>query len=169
MLLLASQTIGLPVAAMDTQAKIGTIKTLIINPEDGKLAGIIVATGAIFSKDQVLAATDIIEFDKTGIVTKSEENLVDIKEIVRIDNLLKKKIPIIGQKAITKAKKYLGKINDFLVDSELLAVAKFYVHSLLNEKILPAEKVVEITSQAVVFSDDVAEEIPGSSVEEATA
>ena len=45
----AKKILGLSVAAVDTESKIGEIRQLLIEPENGTLLGFLVQTGGILS------------------------------------------------------------------------------------------------------------------------
>lgn len=169
MFIQASNLLKLPVAALDSQRKIGEVDKIVINPENGEIIGLLVKTGGFFKSFKLLSSQDIIDIDKNGAVTKNEENLLEIEEIIRAKKILEKKITVLGQRAITKSKKSLGKISDLLIDSETLAITKYYISSLFEERIIPADKVLKITKEAVVFSDDVIEETPVAEAEGAAA
>lgn len=158
----AKKLINLPVAAMDTQSKIGEIRQILVDPENGRLLGFEVATGGILSPKKILATTDIRDWDPNGIVTASIDNLVNADEIVRIKQILDKKIFLLGMKAKTEAGKNLGAIEDLLIDTETECVAKYYLKDLLGKaRVFPAEKVVKI-DKAIIFSGDVAEPPAGA-------
>jgi len=170
MLIQASTILNLPVAAIEEKAKIGTVKNLIINPENGELIGLIVRkTGFIFSTNKILSGHDILDIDKNGVVTRKEENLVDIKEVIRIKKIISSKICVLNQKAVTQSGKYLGRVNDLLIESETLSIVKYYIHGIIEDKIFPANKVIEITKKAVIFFDDVIESVSATEMEGAAA
>ena len=169
MLIQASSILNMPVGAIDLQSKIGTTKKIVVNHEDGNVLALVVSTGGLFSKEKILSTKDILDFDKNGIVTKSEENLLDIDEISRVKKILEENITVIGQNAFTKSKKKLGKINDLLIDLGSFFVLKYYIHGFFEDKILPSDKVVKITKEGVFFSNDVIEKSSLPEVESAAA
>ncbi|MDO8686827.1 MAG: PRC-barrel domain-containing protein [Candidatus Berkelbacteria bacterium] len=157
MMIEAKKLIGMPVAAFDTQSKIGEIRELIIDPENGHLMGFLVQVSGLFSAGKILSEVDIREWDPNGIVTEKEENLVEPEEIVRIDNILKKKINLIGIGAKTESGKSLGNVENLLIDTDTSSVTKYYLKDMLgNSRIFTSEKVVKI-DKFIIFSDDVAE------------
>ena len=158
----AKKLIGLPVAALESQAKIGEIREIIVDPENGRLLGFLVASGGLLSAKKALAIVDVRDFDPNGIVTASADNLVEPQEIVRINEVLVNKLFLIGKSAKTEAGKNLGVVEDLLVDTETQSVAKYYLKDLLgNARILTADKVVKI-DKVIIFSDEVAEPPPGA-------
>ena len=157
MLIEAKKLIGLPVASMDTQAKIATIREILIDPENGRFLGFLVSSGGIFAKPTVLSTIDIRDWDPNGIVTESVDNLVPPEEIIRIKEVLDQKVLILGMKAKTESGKGLGIVENLLLDSETGSIAKYYLKDLLgNSRILTSDKVIKIDKQ-ITFADDVGE------------
>lgn len=153
----AKKLIGLPVAAMDTQSKIGKVRQILIDPENGRLLGFLVTAGEFFGPQKVLSVIDIKDWDPKGIVVSSIENLIGKSEIVRIKEILQNKIFILGMKAKTESGKSLGAVEDILLDTDTESVVKYYLKDLLGgARIFPAEKVIKIEKE-IVFSDDTAE------------
>ena len=169
MLILASTILNSPVASIESQSKIGAVKKIIIDPNTGEIIAFGVAPTGFFVSDKALSAKDVLDVDKNGVVTNTQENLVEVDEIVRIKELQKERITIIGQKAVTESKKNLGNIYDYLIETDTLIILKYYIKSLFDERILPNDKVIKIDKNAVVFSNDVIEQTPQAEVEGAAA
>ncbi len=158
----ANKLINLPIAALDTQSKIGQIQEIIIDPENGHILGFLVKIEGILSKSKALSIVDIREWDKNGIVTDTLENLVDPAEIIRLKTLIDKKIILIGMKTETESGKNLGKVEDLLIDTDTQRVAKYYLKDLLGQtKILTSDKVIRIDKK-IIFTDDVTEPTGGA-------
>ena len=97
---------------------------------------------------------DIKFWDTNGVVTKSEENLVDPEEIVRIKAVLGNNINLIEMKSVTEGGKSLGLVEDFLIDTETNSVVKYYLRDILGKgRIMSADKVIKIDKE-IIFSDD---------------
>lgn len=156
MQILASCLFNLPVASTESQSKIGQIYKIIFDPKNGSILGFLVKT-SFFQRPKVCSISDILSLDETAAVVENGDVLVEKEEIVRIDELLKQNIPILGQKAQTESGKNLGKVVDLLIDTATLMVTKFYLKDLWQERIIPADKICKITSKAVVFQDDALE------------
>lgn len=167
MIIEAKKLIGLPVAAMDVRAKVGVVSEVLIAPENGKLLGFLVKVPGFFAPQKALTVSDIKNWDPKGLVTDSFENIVDPDEIVRIKEVLDKKIILIGLKAKTQSGKNLGVVDNFLVDTETETVIKYYLKDLLGKsRIFTADKVIAIDKE-ILFSDDV--NVPPTSAQGAVA
>jgi len=155
----AKKLIGLPVAAMDTQSKVGKIRQVLIDPQNGRLLGFLVSTGELLATKKVLSVIDIKEWDPNGLVVSSIEDIIGKGEIIRIKEILKNKIFILGMKAVTESGKSLGEVEDILLDTDTESVVKYYLKDLMQSRVFPAEKVVKIEKE-IIFSDDTAEVPP---------
>ncbi|MFA6492805.1 MAG: PRC-barrel domain-containing protein [Patescibacteria group bacterium] len=153
----ASKLIGMPIASLETQSKIGTVREIIVDPKNGQLLGLMVQIGGVFSPKKVLSIIDITDWDPNGLVTNSDENLVDAAEVVRIKNLLDEKIILLGMNAKTESGQKLGIVENFLIDTNNTIVTKYYLKDILgNSKILTADRVSKIDKK-IIFIDDVGE------------
>lgn len=158
----AKKLIGLPLAAQDTQSKIGELRDIVVDPENGKLLGFLVQEGSFLSSRKALSIIDVIDWDPNGLVTATIDNLVELKDIVRIKELVNKNMELLGKKAKTESGKSLGEIENFLIDTDTQTVVKFYLKDLLgHSRIFSADKVVRIDKN-IIFSDDVAEPPQGA-------
>lgn len=152
MLIEAKKLIGLAVASEDELAKIGLITQIVVEPENGRLLGFLVATG--FFATKALSIIDVKYWDPEGLVTGSEENLVEPHEIVRLKKVLLDGINLMNMPAVTESGKILGSVENFLVDTETQTVAKYYLRDLLgNARVMSPDQVIKIEKK-IIFCDD---------------
>jgi len=155
MLIQTSRIINLPLGALDDQNKIGFVKDFVINPEDGKLIAFIIKKGFLNLEEKFLASSSVLEFDPNGLVTKNIENLLNVDEIVRVKTILKSKIKVLGSRAYTKDKKYLGRVHDLLIDTENYQICKFYIGGFFEDRIIPFDMVIKIVRGKIIFNNDI--------------
>jgi len=165
MLIQADSIINLPVGAMETQSRIGTVNKIIFDPKNGELVGFEVLKQGLINTKRVLSMKDVLDFDRNGIVVKSEESLVDKKEIVKINKILNDRIQPLKSMAITKSGKKIGKIFDLVIDANSLLITKYYIHGLFKDKIIDADKVYKIEPGKVIFKDEVLDKITAAEAE----
>lgn len=153
MLILHSKLLNLPVIELENQKKVASVIDLVIEPKNGKLLGLLVRVGAILPKNQLVAARDINQLLPTAILVGDTEKITEIDEVVRVKELYKKKYGLIGRKVVTKSGKMLGKINDFLIDSDAFGLTKIYVRNLFSDRIIPYSAVIKM-DKVVTVKDD---------------
>lgn len=164
----ATKLINLPVAAEDTVSKIGEIRQIVVDPANGRVLGFLVSGGGIFTKPMALSIIDIKFWDPAGLVTAYAKNIVSPAEIVRIKNVVDRKINLLQMPAQTESGKSLGQTQDFLIDTETESIVKYYLKDLLGKsRVMPADQVISI-DKVIVFADDEGE-ITSGVVETQTA
>ena len=154
----ATKIIGLPIASIEEESKVGDVLQLVVDPQNGALLGFLVRSGGIFAQSKALSVVDIREWDPNGLVIGSINHIVPVDEIVRLKEIVDQKLVILGLKAQTESGKNLGVIENLLIDTDTLTVAKYYVKNVLlgDERVFPANSVIKI-DKIVVFQDDVVE------------
>lgn len=164
MQLLASAVLSQPVLESGSGHKVARVKHLILDPATLRVEGLLVSTGPfLFEEDRALSFLDILNIFPQGVAIEDKEVMVETREIVRLHELLKKRLTILGQLAVTKSGVSLGRVTDLLFDSQSGTVSRLHIKSFLRDLILPSEKVETISRKAVVFRNDVLEEVKQSS------
>lgn len=154
MFLQASQLLGIEIIAIDEQATVGRIEEVLFTPEDGRLSALIVKPRSFFAKPLGLLPSALIDLEGPRGTIQAQSDLTDLAEMVRVEQLRKRRTPILGQKAQTKSGKALGLVADVLIDTTTWLVERFYLQKLLDQRIVPKKFVLEITPKVVLFSDD---------------
>ena len=169
MLIQAVAIFKMPVGAIETQNKIGEVHQIVFDPKNGEIIGFEILLPGLITKKRILSMKDVLDFDRNGIVIKSEENLLDKKEIVKIDNIIREGIQPFKSKAFTKSGKKIGKIFDLVIDTNSLLIIKYYIHGLFTDKIIDSDKVIKIEKGKVIFEDQVLDKIASPKAEKAAA
>lgn len=165
MLFQISNLLNRPVQALETRSRIGVISDVIVEPAKGQILGFWVKTG-VLEKDKVLSLKDVREIGADFVACKNESSLVGPDEIIRIKEILNQKIKALNADAKTQSGKLLGKVEDLLVDSISLQIVKYYIKGLCvtrklpfaclePNRIIPANKVLKITPEAIIIKDEV--------------
>lgn len=157
MLVQAKTLLNKPVF-LNQESSCGFIQNIIVDPENGRILAFLINMG-LFRKPKVISEKDVLELRPDGLHIQNEKFLVCPSEIVRVKEVLERKIKILDAKAQTESKKSLGKIEDFLIETETLSIFKFYIKGGLFSPslILPYDKVIKIEKGKIIFSDDVLE------------
>jgi uncharacterized protein YrrD len=165
MFIQATNIINMPIASIEERQKIGFIKKILVNKNNAQIIGFLTTNKKLFDKDKFLSEVDILDIDNQGVTTRTKSNLVDPQEIIRANNIIRKKFDLIGLKAITKTKKPLGRVSDYLVESNSLQVVKFYIDSIFKNKIIDYHMVWKITNQEIIFKDDCIKSLATAKIE----
>jgi len=155
MFIQATQILNKPVFAEEEKEEVGQVLEIIIDPENGQILGFLVSQP--FAKPSVVSNMDVLDISNDAIVINSANSLISPSEIIKIQEILNQKIKILGARAETESKKPLGRIEDFIIETETGSLMKFYIKSGFFSPllILPATSVLKIEKNKVIFSDDV--------------
>jgi len=158
MLQLGGSFINKAVLSLRANAKVGSVVSAIINPNNLKIEGFYVK--ANHAKDNlILVEQDIRENSLQGFIINDQEVMVEPAELVRLEKILKLDFQLVGKPVVTVGKTRLGKVSDYATDSETLFVQKLYVgQSLLKsfsggQLSIDRNQIVEITNKKIVVED----------------
>src|SRR5581483_5807847 len=113
----ASELSGRTVVDIDVAEKLGSIERLILDPEGRRVAGFVVSRGGFTgSKDhRLVPAAAIHSIGPDAVTVKHDAVTTD-------DNSRLETLPrgsdVIGRKVLTEDGRYLGKVEDVLIDRE---------------------------------------------------
>ena len=162
MLLLSAKLIGQPVLSLRTGGEVAIAHMPIINPDNLKVLGFFCYDK--FSGDElILLAQDIREHISRGFVVNDHEVLTDPEDLIRIHNVLNKRFDPIGKTVVTNHKRTLGKVSDYAVDNQSLAILKLYVAPRLLKSLMGSSlsidrsQVVEVTDKHIIVKEATSE------------
>lgn len=155
MIIRYSKIKGCVIGEMKDQVYIGRVSEVIIDNQNIKVAAIAFDQSNLFySKSQFIMDVDIVHIFKDGVVIKDDESLIDLEESSNLKRFIDDKSYGTGQKVVTESDEYLGKVYDFLIDNETLAITKFYIKHYFDEKIIPSTKIVKFENGVITIKDN---------------
>jgi uncharacterized protein YrrD len=152
--LLFSNLIRLPVASLSQQKKLGSIFQVIVELKDMEVKGFLIRKN-FFSPVQYLSYDEVVDIEREGLMIRGEEVLSSPQEIVRVADILRQKINLIGLPIRTKSGKYLGRIFDFVFDSITAKIQSFYTARLFDRRIIARSKIIQADRRVMIVEDDV--------------
>ena len=163
MLVNASRLLNYPVLSLHVGGPIAWVDSEIVDPEKLKIVAFYVG-GPVIQNDpevgEILEARDVREFSNLGMIVDSEEVFVNSGDVARLDKILELNFSLIGLKVETKKGSKLGKIVDFVVDSETFTVQQLVVKRpmvkafLDPELIIPRKEIVEVNDYKIIVKDE---------------
>lgn len=153
-LVLASSIIGLPVASLKEEAKLGVVKKILIDIDSGAIYGYLVQK-SLFAKPEFIDAKDILGAEKAAFVVDSASALNPIDEIVRAKKMLETGFKLFGLPVLSSNQdKKIGKVDDFAISVTNSLIMSLYVRNFLGDRIIPRQKIVKITKKNIIVDDD---------------
>ena len=151
-----STILGTPVFENEEIRPLTTVKDLIIDPENGKLIGIIVDV----NKNLIIAPFDIYSW-KEVIRINNRSLIVSADEVLRVEAVQKSGKYIHNSKVYSKDGDYLGKVMDYSLDGGTYGLKKLIVANNVlgllryGSRIIPAKDIVEVLPNKIVVKENV--------------
>lgn len=153
----SQEIIGLPVFSIVEGRKIGQVKDLVINPEEGRVEFILVGNGSWYVGAKVLPFKDVMGVGEHAVTTESENFLVAINETSTANSLLQRKIEVKGNRVLTSKGNLIGVISEYEIDENTGKLTRLEYKSALNENqidIVQADDVLTYGSDVIVVKEN---------------
>lgn len=154
MLLHLKEIIGTPIVSESQGSIVGMIKAPIIDPETGQAVAFMVGV----LKQKVLVPRDIIRWSRGVIYVHDAADIVSIEEILRAKEVFKRYTPIFGEKVFEKSGEFLGRVFDYEIDTEKMALSKILVSKEFSlfrydKSEIPSKNIIEIRRKKIIVKD----------------
>ncbi len=163
MLVNASRLLNYPVLSLHVGGPVAWVDAEVVDPEKLKIVAFYVSGPAAKNDPEVgeiLETEDVREFSNLGMIVDSVEDFVNQGDVVKLDKVLELNFSLFGLKVETKKGSKLGKITDFVVDTDSfmvhqLVVKRPAVKALLDpELIIPRKEIVEVNDYKIIVKDE---------------
>jgi len=154
MILKYSQIIGKPVMELRAQSYLGQVSDISLTKSNMKIASMIVREVFFWPAKKAITESDIVEITIDAVIINSENDLSLIRELPRVQESLLTGFSGIGQKVVTKSKKYIGKVYDYTFDSDSKFMINLYVRSTFSERIISRAAITDTKHNRIIIEDD---------------
>lgn len=156
MLLFKDALDKLPIVSLQTGRVCGEIYSVILNPKTFAIEAFDARVGR---RKRVLFAHDIKEMTAKLCVIDDETQLMEDEDLVRLDHLRYLEYSLTGKRVRTKSGMRLGKVKDWVFDSQDFEIAKLHVKQAVRKDInvstiiIDRSSVVELKKRHIVVDD----------------
>ena len=165
MILEASKLIGFRILSLRSGGVISTIESIIVDPNDLKILGFFLNKNTVsFDSGAILDVRSIREFSHLGMIIDSDEELLNVGDVVKIDEMVKLNFQPINFKVKTQNKTNVGTVIDYTVDVndfyiQQLTVKRPILKSFIDpELIINRSEILEINDEAIIVKDELAKQ-----------
>ena len=151
----SKEIIGSPVISIADGVQIGTIKGLIVNPQQKSVELLLLdekSGGPELKGIPFRSAEAVGDF---AVTIEDKGVLIDMMKVGILQELIEMGVDVIGTKVITKKGKYLGDVSEYAVDTVTGKFAEFYYMSEGKaEKTIMVENVITIGKEVLVVGEE---------------
>ncbi|HLC38614.1 MAG TPA: hypothetical protein VJJ80_00590 [Patescibacteria group bacterium] len=166
MLIQFSRLQSKPFYCLETKTVLGKIKDLICDPKNGQILAFEIFTLPLSGR-RFISTRDVLETNPNYLIVAKESCRIKAEDVLALKKIVDSGIKVLDALAKNKKGEWLGRIDDLLIDSQTLSIIKFYLRgatigfsdkpviSLKQNSIIPAEDLIKITLEAVIFKNQI--------------
>lgn len=150
---LFSQIIGKPVFDEFSVSPVALVHDVLIDPENGHIVAFLV------SRKRVVVPFDITRFSSAALYIADRDSLTPPEDVLRVREVLRLNIPILGAKVTNMHNVYIGKVVDFEIDTKTMSLSHiftaktiFFFHT--NDRTFARKQIISITKKGIQVKDD---------------
>lgn len=150
-----TKIVGIPVVEDDSIRALTTVKDVLTDPESGKVIAFVVDVG----RNLVITPLDVISWHDV-VHIRSRDEIIPGDDIARVQTVQKNGSKIFHNRVETRAGKYLGRVVDFSIDSNLMTLKRLFVAKDVlglvryDSRVVVAKNILEVLPDKIVVKDD---------------
>lgn len=164
MLILSKRLLETPVMSLQTGAEVAKVSQTIIDPGILEIVAYVLTGPRVPQVPTILLTRDIREVGSMGFIIDSADELVPLKDVIKVHELSKLHFNLINMNVFDDASHKLGKIYDYAIDPVTFTVHQLYVKRPLlkslqtSELVINRSQIVEITNTKIIVKSASLEE-----------
>ena len=141
MLIEGSKLLKYPILSLHTASRIAEVKGLVVDPNFLKVVAFEIS--AVSSKQSLfLEASSVREFSKMGMIVDSDEEFVEKDDVIKLKETIDLGFSLDNMKVISKKKAMLGRIEDFIINTEDFQIMQLIVKRPIYKALIDPELVI---------------------------
>lgn len=156
MLIPQSQIKDTPVMSLHTGARAGRIDSPLIDPRDLRVVAYQIKDSPGKQAPTFLMMSDVREISSLGMIIDDADDLVEVGDVIKLDELYELKFYLIGKPVIEEQGKKIGKIEEYSLDTNTFMIHKLHVKQGLLKSLngvislIDRSQIVEVNDHAVI-------------------
>lgn len=156
----SQQLIGMPIISIMDGKEIGKVKSLLVNPESGKVEFLVIHNERWTLGVKVLPFRQVQGLGDYAVMTESESAVIDLSEDTLANELKTKGVSIIGNRVITAAGQFLGEVVEYYVNAESGKVEGCVIEKESNDQqVLNAEFIITMGKEILIVKKESVENL----------
>lgn len=150
----SNQILGLPIISISDGSEVGAVKSLVINPDKGSIDFIIIEKEDWQVSVKAIPFKKVVGIGEYALTVETDSAVIDLNEIPIANQLVNKKIKIIGSKVMTRKGELIGEIIEFFVDEENGHILGAMVNVSNREVIIAASTVITYGREIIIVKEN---------------
>jgi len=156
MLLWREKIENVPIMSLQTGAQLGTASEPIVDPHTLKIIAFYCTGKLIEARPAILHTDDIREFGQMGFIINDSDDIMPVEDLVRLQDVINLHFELIGKAVIDTNKRKVGKVGNYIIESNSFNIMKLGVKRPLlqaigdTEAIIDRRQIVEVTDKEII-------------------
>lgn len=156
MLLPESQLTNTPVMSLHTGTQVARLDTPVIDPTNLKIIAYKVKDIPGKKSPSFLLIDDIREMSALGMIIDNTDDLIELGDVIKIDNLNQLDFQIRGKSVVEELGRKIGKVEDYSIETSSFMVHKLHVKQGLLKSfgatiaLIDRSQIVEVNDHSIL-------------------
>ncbi|MFB1080521.1 PRC-barrel domain-containing protein [Jeotgalibacillus sp. JSM ZJ347] len=148
------ELIGLPVISITDGTEIGTVKSIVVNPEKRSVDFIAIEHEDWQTSVRAIPFKKIIGLGGYAITVENSGAVIDLNEIPIANQLLNRKISVADTKAITKKGQLAGEIKEYYFNEDTGSIETLNIDAADQNGFINADFVITYGKDIIVLEEE---------------
>lgn len=148
------EIVNLPIICISDGSEIGSVKSLVINPDKGSIDFITIEKEDWQVSVKAIPFKKVIGVGEYALTVESDSAVIDLNEIPIANQLVNKKIKIIGTKVMTRKGELIGDVVEYFVDEENGQILGIAIKGSNQEAIIAASSVITYGKDIIIVKEN---------------
>ena len=156
MLLFGSRLLHTPITSLHTGAQLALLEKPIIDPANLHIVAYEVSGDLLSERPSFLATRDIREYGRYGMLINSNDDIVGLSDVIKIQQLYELGFPLVGLLVVREDGHKIGKVSDYSLDIDSFVIQQLHVRQGLLKGItdtgliIGRSQIIEINNTKIV-------------------
>lgn len=150
----SSQILGLPIISIADGSEVGNVKSLVINPDKGSIDFLTIEKEEWQVSVKAIPYKKVVGIGEYAATIETDSAIIDLNEIPIANQLVNKKIKIIGSKVMTRKGEMLGDVHEYYVDEDNGTILGTSINVSGREVTLPANSVITYGKDIIIVKEN---------------
>ncbi|WP_113930175.1 PRC-barrel domain-containing protein [Bacillus sp. P14.5] len=150
----SNEILGLPIISIADGVEIGSVKSLVVNPEKGSVDFLTIEHEDWQVSVKAIPFKKVIGIGEYAVTVENGNAVIDLNEIPIANALVNKKIRINDTKVMSRKGQLIGEAKEYYVDDETGNIIGILVGMKESEKVLEAEQILTYGKDILIVKED---------------
>lgn len=158
----STEILGLPIISISAGLELGSVKSLVINPEKGTVDFLTVEHDDWQVSVKAIPFSKVIGIGEFALTIDSDNAIIDLNEIPIANQLVNKRIKITDTRVMTRKGQLLGEVKEYFVNEDTGQIIGLHLNVNNQDVFIKSEFVLTFGKDILVVKEEASAELLNS-------